>query len=134
VSPAIPPAVGHRFGARHEASRRVGGGFDPAARGLSRPRVQMSQPGGRVVYHQCWSRIAFLQVLSKTAVFGTRGSREASAIADSSAPLAGNLNGYIKTPEPVNSHYWCTSIALRVEFVTTAGDQPTDPRCTYTGG
>jgi hypothetical protein len=45
-------------------------------------------------------------------------------MADSSAPLAENLNAYIKTPEPVKSHYRCTSIALRVEFVTTAGDHP----------
>lgn len=79
-----------------------------------------------MAYHQCWSRIAFLQVVSKTAVSRTRGSREASAMADSSAPLAGNLNAYIKTPEPVISHYLCTSIALRVEFATTAGDYRTD--------
>jgi hypothetical protein len=45
-------------------------------------------------------------------------------MADSSAPLAGNLNAYIKTPEPVKSHYQCTSIALRVESLTTAGDHP----------
>ena len=48
-------------------------------------------------------------------------------MADSSAPFAGNLNAYIKTPEPVKSHYWCALITLRVEFVTTAGDHPTDP-------
>lgn len=40
----------------------------------------------------------------KTVVSRTRGPREASAMADSSAPLAGNLNSYIKTPEPVISH------------------------------
>lgn len=81
---------------------------------------------GWVVYHQCWSRIAFLQVTSEDSRVQDEGSREASAMADSSAPLAGNLNGYIKTPEPVKSHYQCTLIALRVEFVTTAGDHPTD--------
>jgi hypothetical protein len=71
-----------------------------------------------VVYHQCWSRIAFLQVLWKTVVSRARGR------------------------EAVKSHYQCTSIALRVEFVTTAGDHPTDFRWQvhiegtigYTGG
>jgi hypothetical protein len=55
-------------------------------------------------------------------------------MADSSAPVAKNLNTYIKTPEPVKSHYRCTSIALRVEFPTTAGDHPTGrPLALYIG-
>lgn len=36
--------------------------------------------------------------------FLDEGSREASAIADSSAPAAGNLSGSIKTLETVKSH------------------------------
>lgn len=63
--------------------------------------------------------MAFLQV-----ELVTLGARAASALADSSAPLNRNLNAYIKTLEPVKSHYLCTSIALRVEFLTTAGDHP----------
>jgi hypothetical protein len=39
--------------------------------------------------------------------------------------LAENLNGYIKTPEPVKSHFRCALITLRVEFVITVGDHPT---------
>jgi hypothetical protein len=46
-------------------------------------------------------------------------------MADSSAPLAENLNGYIKTPEPVKSHFRCALITPRVEFVITVGDHPT---------
>ena len=53
-------------------------------------------------------------------------ARGSSVLADSSAPSNRNLNAYIKKPEPVISHYLCTSIALRVEFTTTAGDGPTD--------
>jgi hypothetical protein len=79
--------------------RQAAGSVGGSIRRLAVSVARRSLLAGRVVYHQCWSRIAFLQVLSKT-----RG-REASAMADSSAPLAGNLNSYIKTPEPVKSHY-----------------------------
>jgi hypothetical protein len=72
---------------------------------------------GRAVYHQCWSRIAFLQVISKTAVSGTRGSREASAMADSSAPLAGNLK---LEPERVYQNTRTGQIALLVRIERTA--------------
>jgi hypothetical protein len=61
---------------------------------------RLTPGGGGGPYHQCWSRIAFLQVLGKT--LGARGS---SVVADSSAPLNRNLNAYIKTLEPVISRY-----------------------------
>ena len=78
--------------------RQAAGSVGGSIRRLAVSVTRRALLAGRAVYHQCWSRIAFLQVLSKTVVSGTRGSRQASAMADYSAPLAGNLN------TPISKH------------------------------
>jgi len=55
--------------------RQAAGSVGGSIRRLAVSVVRRSLLAGRVVYHQCWSRIAFLQVLSKTVVSGTRALR-----------------------------------------------------------
>src|SRR5450631_1502896 len=115
-----------------QAAGSVGGSIRRLAVSFARRSLllQLLRPVERAGYHQCWSRIAFLQVRGEDV--GARGS---SVLADSSAPFIRNLNSSIKTLEPVISHYRCASMPQRVEFVTTAGDHPSvRQRASYTGG
>jgi len=48
--------------------RQAAGSVGGSIRRLAVSVARRSLLAGRVVYHQCWSRIAFLQVLSRRGV------------------------------------------------------------------